>query len=164
VLHGRLARLAVTSMAAGVAALGCSEASVATVPPAAPRRVETTGAPSPVQPPADPVVVKLDGGCDEAKEAYVKECTDKGCPDRNASQLSYGEVLNGGTYLDACKSPPSTMVKICAAIRNGRAVAVTVTTAPGDGHVATCIGRAVQGLSFPSSPRLDVTSTVFAAQ
>jgi hypothetical protein len=116
------------------------------------------------------VIVKIDGGCEEAKTAYVKECTDspRACPEGDASQLagtlSHGTVLNAGTYVVACGTPATVTVNICAAIRRGRAVGVTVTTTPGDERIAACIGHAVQGLSFPSSPRLDVASTVFTAQ
>jgi len=118
----------------------------------------------------EPVTVKLDGGCEEAKAAYVKECRDnpRACPDSDAAQLagtvSHGTVLNGGTYVTACGTPETIAVSLCVAIRNGRAVGVTVKTTPGDERIASCIGRAVQGMSFPPSPRLDVASTVFAAQ
>ncbi len=169
--HGSSTRHAIALLVAAATssvALACSETQVAAPPPAAPPPADTVAPPPP--PPHDPVVIMLGGGCEEAKTAYVKECSDptRGCPDGKASQLagtvSYGQVLNDGAYLETCKSPASATVKICAAIRNGHAVAVTVTNAPGDGPIANCIGRAVQGLTFPSSPRLDVASTVFAAQ
>jgi hypothetical protein len=161
--------MALPSLVIGALVPGCTEASVVTAPPLSPAPPEPRpAAPAPVS--VDPVTVKLDGGCEDAKTAYVRECTEnpRACSDGNASQLagtvSHGAVLNGGTYIIACGTPATIAVNICAAIRNGRAVGVTVKTTPGDERIATCIGHAVQGLSFPSSPRLDVASTVFAAQ
>ena len=115
-----------------------------------------------------PATILLGGGCEEAKAVYVKECQDKPstCADsaKSAGTVSHGAALNHGNFLTACGSPASTAVKICAAIRAGRAVAVTVITDPGDPRLSTCIGKAVQSIDFPASPRLDVTSTSFAAQ
>jgi len=114
------------------------------------------------------MTLHLEGGCEEAKVAYLKECQDRpaGCADKtkSAGTVSYGAVLNQGTFLNTCNSPASTAVKVCAAIRGGRAVAVTVTVNPGDNRLATCIGKAIQSITFPSSPGMDVASTVFAAQ
>jgi hypothetical protein len=124
---------------------------------------------APVKTLLDHAVVKLGGGCDEAKEAYVKhcmespvECRDKGATD--GVMDAYGAVLNGGAYLDACKSPPSAGVKVCAAVKDGRAVGVTVVLSPGEEAVAACIAQKVHELAFPAYPRLDVTNTSFAAQ
>ena len=76
----------------------------------------------------------------------------------------YGRVLNGGGYFSHCGVPNSMAVNICAAVQNGRAVGVTVSTQPPDAKKAACITSAVRGLSFPSHPKLDVTRTRFAAQ
>jgi hypothetical protein len=76
----------------------------------------------------------------------------------------YGRVLNGGSYFSHCGVPNSMAVNICAAVQNGRAVGVTVTTSPADGQKQSCITSAVRNLSFPSHPKLDVTRTRFAAQ
>jgi len=73
-------------------------------------------------------------------------------------------VLNGGGYFSHCGVPNSMAVNICAAVQNGRAVGVTVSTKPNDPKKESCIASAVRGLSFPSHPKLDVTRTAFAAQ
>jgi hypothetical protein len=52
-------------------------------------------------------------------------------------------------------------INICAAVQNGRAVGVTVTTRPPDRRVQSCIAAGVRGLSFPAHPKLDVTRTSF---
>jgi hypothetical protein len=158
--------LVLSAVVAYAAVSGCSTPPVASPPPVAP-----TPSAEPVvasTEPGPPATIELGGGCEEAKNAYVKECQDRpaSCADTSkpAGTVSYGAILNDGAFLGACKSPPSTAVKICAAIRRGHAVAVTVTTTPGDARLSGCIGKAVQAIDFPVSPRLDVTSTTFAGQ
>jgi len=105
----------------------------------------------------------LPGGmsCEGARAKYVEDYDKAAPPDLSAG--AYGAVLNKGTYLNSCGVPSSMSVSICAAVQNGRAVGVTVTTTPKSAGVASCISGAVRSLSFPSHPRLDVTTTSFAA-
>jgi hypothetical protein len=72
-------------------------------------------------------------------------------------------VLERGAYLVACGVPDRTTLDICVAVQRGRAVGVTVNTAPADAPLAACVRRVVARLSFPYSPQLDVTRTHFAA-
>jgi len=105
----------------------------------------------------------LPGGlsCEGARARYVEDYDKSAPPDLSAN--AYGNVLNKGTYLNACGVPSTMSVTICAAVQNGRAVGVTVSTSPANRGIASCISGAVRGLSFPSHPRLDVTTTTFAA-
>jgi hypothetical protein len=106
----------------------------------------------------------LSGGqsCESARNAYVEEMTmggPKGQADLTAGQ--YGSVLNRGSYFGHCGVPDSMGINICAAVQNGRAVGVTVTTKPRDPRIQACIAAGVRGLSFPSNPKLDVSTTNF---
>ena len=103
-------------------------------------------------------------GCQAARARYTEELKmgDNGPADITAGQ--YGAVLNKGSYLNSCGVPPSTAVTVCAAVQNGRAVGVTVTTDPPNPGVSSCVAAQVRGLPFPSNPRLDVTTTTFAGQ
>nr|PZN14395.1 MAG: hypothetical protein DIU78_26400 [Pseudomonadota bacterium] len=83
----------------------------------------------------------------------------RGQADITAGQ--YGAILNRGTYFAHCGIPDSMGVNICAAVQNGRAVGVTVTTKPRDRRAEACVAAAVRGLRFPSHPKLDVTRTQF---
>ncbi len=122
------------------------------------RRSAGSGAPGSI-----PVVA---GGqsCEAALDSYNEEKSmgDEGQADITAGQ--YGRVLNSGSYFGHCGVPLSMGVNICAAVQNGRAVGVTVTTEPNDAKKAACVASAVRGLSFPSHPKLDVTRTRFAGQ
>ena len=122
------------------------------------RRSSTGGTPGSI-----PVVA---GGqsCEAALDSYNEEKSmgDEGQADLTAGQ--FGRVLNSGSYFSHCGVPFSMSVSICAAVQNGRAVGVTVTTQPNDAKRAACVAGAVRGLSFPSHPKLDVTRTRFDAQ
>lgn len=109
---------------------------------------------------------QLAGGlsCEAAQNSYVQEMKmgEKGQADLTRGQ--FASVLNTGSYLNGCGVPDSMSVNICAAVQNGRAVGVTVTTTPRNGGVSSCISRRIRGLRFPSNPKLDVARTTFAAQ
>jgi hypothetical protein len=108
----------------------------------------------------------LSGGssCEAAQARYVEEYKlggGNGAPDLTAG--AYGAVLNKGSYLNACGVPSTMSVNVCAAVQNGRAVGVTVTTNPASPGIASCVAGQVRALPFPSHPRLDVARTTFSA-
>ncbi|MBI4957080.1 MAG: hypothetical protein HY908_34010 [Myxococcales bacterium] len=100
------------------------------------------------------------GSCAAAQASYVEDYTKRNVPP-DLTAGAFQSVLGRGTYLNACGVPPTTTVTVCAAVQNGIAVGVTVSTSPVDGALNSCIRSAVQGLAYPSHPRLDVTTTVF---
>lgn len=109
----------------------------------------------------------LAGGtsCEGAAAKYNEEYKmggNNGPPDLTAG--AYGAVLNRGSYLNACGVPSNMSVNVCAAVQNGRAVGVTVTTDPPSPSHASCVAGQVRSMGFPAHPRLDVTRTSFAAQ
>lgn len=64
-----------------------------------------------------------------------------------------------GNALSTCGVPDDMSVTVKVAVKNGRAVGVTVE-APND-RIAACVDRAVRRLRWPSSPRLDSFTTRF---
>jgi len=72
-------------------------------------------------------------------------------------------VLENGAYLSHCAVPGGTALDICAAVQKGRPVGITVLAHPANPQVSACVKAAVESLSFPSHPRLDVTRTRFEA-
>jgi hypothetical protein len=100
--------------------------------------------------------------CEQARARYIEEINvggPKGQADLTANQ--FGGVLNNGSYIVGCGAPQSMHVNVCAAVQNGRAVGVTVTTEPPNGGVANCVAGAIRRMSFPSNPKLDVATTRF---
>jgi len=80
-------------------------------------------------------------------------------PDLTADQL--GRPFAGGAFLDACGVPADMGVTIKAAVQNGRAVGVTVTTSPPNPRIAACVDSAVRRMSFPPNPNLDAVTQTF---
>lgn len=107
----------------------------------------------------------LGGGmsCEAARSKYVEEFKigNSGPPDLTAG--AYAKVLNNGSYLNACNVPSNMEVSVCAAVQNGRAVGVTVTTNPPNGGISSCVAGQIRAMGFPSHPRLDVATTTFSA-
>jgi hypothetical protein len=83
----------------------------------------------------------------------------RGAPD--LTRDAFAGVLEHGTYLTRCAIPPRTALEICAAVRDGAVVGVTVTTEPRDPAISACVRRAVTTLRFPVNSQLDVTRTRF---
>jgi hypothetical protein len=84
-----------------------------------------------------------------------------GAPD--LTRDAFASVLDNGGYLAHCAIPARTALSICAAVQDGKAVGVSVTSEPQSAAINACVRRAVAGLHFPQSARLDVTRTRFEA-
>ncbi|MFZ5893005.1 MAG: hypothetical protein ACOY0T_18235 [Myxococcota bacterium] len=85
----------------------------------------------------------------------------QGTPD--ITRDAFAGRLENGAYLSTCAIPASTALEICAAVQNGKVVGVSVSSEPRSSAINACVRHAVSSLRFPSSPRLDVTRTRFAA-
>jgi hypothetical protein len=101
----------------------------------------------------------------ESAAAAANESIDlrgaRGAPD--LPREAFAAVLDGGTYLSRCAIPARTAIGICAAVQDGKVVGVSVTTEPHSSAISSCVRRAVAGLRFPRSARLDVARTRFEA-
>ncbi len=130
-----------------------------------PKKVRPGGGKGVVSTTADGTPILSGGGsCESAVAAYneVISLGQKGQADITRGQ--YAAVLNNGSYVAACGAPSNMSVNVCAAVQNGRAVGVTVTTNPSNPGISSCIAGRVRGMSFPSNPKLDVARTTFAAE
>jgi hypothetical protein len=83
----------------------------------------------------------------------------KGGADLTAAQL--GAPLNSGQFMAGCGLPDSAHANICVAVKNGKALGVSVGVTPKNNRVATCIDRAARKVRFPVSDKLDVVKTAF---
>jgi len=100
--------------------------------------------------------------CEGARAKYIEEISiggPKGQADLTAGH--FASVLNNGSYIVGCGTPGSMHVTVCAAVQNGHAVGVTVTTEPPNGGISSCIANAVRRMTFPSNPKLDIATTRF---
>lgn len=83
----------------------------------------------------------------------------KDVPDLTDGQLA--GPMRDGTFLDACGVPSSMKVTVKVAIRNGRAVGVSVYAAPPNREIGWCVERRVRGLQWPSSAKMDSFVTTY---
>ena len=97
--------------------------------------------------------------CDEARDANPEELGDKGSGDAPTEALA--AILSKGTYLDECSVPSDTRVHVCAAVKDGKAIGVTVATDPGAPELETCVAAKVRTLEFPAGATLRVVRTQF---
>lgn len=101
----------------------------------------------------------------EAAAASANETIDvgaaPGAPD--LTRDAFASVLENGAYLARCTIPERTALDICAAVRDGKVVGVSVASQPRSPSINACVRRAVASLRFPRSARLDVTRTRFGA-
>jgi hypothetical protein len=118
-----------------------------------------------VEPEQNPSVPAQTGSlpsCESAAAAATQTIdlgSARGAPD--LSRDAFAGVLEHGRYLARCAITPRTALEICAAVRDGKVVGVTVTTEPRDPAINACVRRAVTTLRFPRSSQLDVTRTRF---
>lgn len=81
----------------------------------------------------------------------------------DVTREAYAGILQNGRYLGGCTIPDRTVFEICAAVKDGRAVGITVVSSPANSALNACVRNAVGRLKFPQNPRLDVTHTRFDA-
>jgi hypothetical protein len=127
-------------------------------------RSETEPAPPPTQPDSEREAPATVSSCENAI-ARNNEQVSIGGPRGPAdiTREAYAAILQNGGYLSGCSIPERTVFEICAAVREGRAVGVTVTSSPPSSSLNACVRRAVSRLKFPHNSRLDVTHTRFDA-
>jgi hypothetical protein len=80
-------------------------------------------------------------------------------PDLTDAELA--GPMRDGTFLDACGVPNSTQVTVKVAIRNGRAVGVSVYAVPPSREIAGCVERHVRGMMWPPHAKMDSFVTTY---
>jgi hypothetical protein len=99
--------------------------------------------------------------CEEVRDKNVEEVAIGAATGPDLSEKELGAVLNDGKFLAACQVPNDTKVNVCAAVKNGEVLGVTIATLPSDPDLEQCIAKQVRALSFPSNPKLDVVRTEY---
>jgi hypothetical protein len=121
--------------------------------------------PAPSAPPKSDASAPVVGTSCEAAIARNNENYELGGPRGPAdiTRGAYASILENGRYLSGCSLPARSVLEICAAVKGGRAIGVTVSSNPPSAALNACVRSAVSRLRFPESPRLDVTRTRFDA-
>ncbi len=104
-----------------------------------------------------------DASCRQARAAYHDAWALAGAQRADLTNGQYGSVLARNRYFQSCRVPSRFEIKICAAVQNGEVQGATVRLSPRAPSYERCIEQGVRKLSFPSHPRMDVTTTTFAS-
>jgi hypothetical protein len=83
----------------------------------------------------------------------------KDVPDLTDGQLA--GPMREGTFLDACGVPASMKVTVKVAIKNGRAVGISVYTTPPNRELGWCVEHRVRALQWPSNAKMDSFITTY---
>jgi hypothetical protein len=78
-----------------------------------------------------------------------------GAPDLTDDQLKGPINARVPGILASCGVPESTKLTIKVAIKQGRAVGVTVITNPPNPGAAGCVDRGVRGIGWPANAKMD---------
>jgi hypothetical protein len=69
--------------------------------------------------------------------------------------------MRNATFISKCGAPDPMKVTVSVAVRDGKAVGVSVSTDPSDPKVATCVDRYVRALVWTRSPKLASFTTTY---
>jgi len=69
--------------------------------------------------------------------------------------------MRNAAFISGCGAPDSMKVTVKVAVKNGRAVGVSVYTNPPNAAVASCVDRHVRGLGWPPNPKMDSFTTTY---
>jgi len=83
----------------------------------------------------------------------------KGGPDLTDGQLA--APMRNAAFISGCGAPDSMKVTVRVAVKNGRAVGVSVYPNPPNAAVAGCIDRHVRALSWPPNAKMDFFTTTY---
>lgn len=128
-------------------------------------RADARPAPSESEPAPPEVAAPVAVTSCEAAIARNNEQIELGAPRGPAdiTREAYASILQNGRYLAGCSMPDRTVLQVCAAVKDGRAVGITVSSNPASPALNACVKSAVSRLKFPANPKLDVTHTRFDA-
>ncbi len=107
------------------------------------------------------ITISAGKSCEKAMDENPQEITmgKKSGPDLTNEQL--GRPMQNSAFLQHCGLPDSSNADICVAVKKGKPLGVSVSTAPMNNKIAACIDKATRRLSFPTSEKLDVVKQHF---
>lgn len=98
---------------------------------------------------------------EQARASYNQEITmgGKGVPDLTNAQLE--APMKSVSFISGCGAPEGMRVTVKVAVKDGRAVGVSVSTNPSNATVAACVDRHVRALSWPRNAKMDFLTTSY---
>jgi hypothetical protein len=102
------------------------------------------------------VTISAGKSCEKAQDENPQVVSfDKKGGGKDLTRDQLGAPIKASNVAVACGLPDSTHAKICALVKGGRALGVSVGVDPKNNKVAACIDRKVRSLSYPSSDQPD---------
>jgi hypothetical protein len=107
------------------------------------------------------IAISAGKSCEKAMDENPQEIMmgKKSGPDLTNEQL--GRPMQNSAFIQHCGLPDSSNADICVAVKKGKPLGVSVSTAPMNNKVAACIDKATRKLAFPPSEKLDVVKQHF---
>ncbi len=107
------------------------------------------------------VAVSAGKSCEKAQDENPQEIKMGGKQTKDLTAEQLGAPMKTSSFMSGCGLPDSSQAEICAAVKNGKPLGVSVKVSPQNNKVASCIDRSVRRLSFPKSEKLDVVKQTF---
>lgn len=107
------------------------------------------------------IAISAGKSCEKAIDENPQSITMGGKQTADLTAAQLGAPMQNSAFMSSCGLPDSSNAEICAAVKGGKPLGVSVTVKPANNKVATCIDRSVRKLSFPKSDKLDVVKQSF---
>ncbi len=107
------------------------------------------------------VAISAGKSCEKAQDENPQEIKMGGKQTKDLTAEQLGQPMKTSSFMAGCGLPDSSNAEICAAVKNGKPLGVSVKVNPANNKVAACIDRSVRKLSFPKSEKLDVVKQTF---
>ncbi|HEY8073277.1 MAG TPA: hypothetical protein VIF62_04190 [Labilithrix sp.] len=107
------------------------------------------------------VAISAGKSCEKAQDENPQEIKMGGKQTKDLTADQLGQPMKTSSFMSGCGLADSANAEICAAVKNGKPLGVSVKVNPSNNKVAACIDRSVRKLSFPKSEKLDVVKQTF---
>ena len=102
------------------------------------------------------VAISTGKSCEKAQDENPQQVSfDKKAGGKDLSRDELGAPIAHANVAAGCGLADSSHAHICALVRNGKPLGVSVSVDPKNNKVAACMDRRVRSLAFPSSDRPD---------
>lgn len=107
------------------------------------------------------VAISAGKSCEKAIDENPQEIKMGGKQTKDLTAEQLGAPMKSSAFMSSCGLADSANAEICAAVKQGKPLGVSVKVSPANNKVAACIDRSVRKLSFPKSEKLDVVKQTF---
>jgi len=107
------------------------------------------------------IAISAGKSCEKAIDENPQSITMGGKQTADLTAAQLGQPMSSSAFMSSCGLPDASNAEICAAVKGGKPLGVSVVVKPTNNKIATCIDRSVRKLSFPKSEKLDVVKQTF---